>query len=170
MPPLRLADSLAYAAGLDAETADGLIRHGRFLRVIDEPSKAAIAERGERHVVHDGHGRHKSKLLAVLRYHADSMPDRVGGAADTRDLAGDANLARVRRRQPENGAGKLGPARSNQPGDAEDLAPPHFEVDVVKRVTPSEVSNRRAPYRPYRPWVSLSRKWRGQLGVPPSAQ
>ena len=80
----------------------------------------------------DRQAQHQSILLAILGHVADAGPDGIARTADAHRLSVDADLARVVRVEPEDGAGHLRAASTDQAGQAEDLAGADLEADVLE--------------------------------------
>ncbi len=136
----ELPDRLLGSPGPDAEAGDRIRGQGSLPRAVDEKGPGDALEDRERQVLAHGLGPHQPLQSAILRHIGDPQAPRRRRAADGDRLAVDQDLARGRRRDAEDGEGKLGPSRADQPGDAENLARPQREAHVADRIAAGEAA------------------------------
>ena len=142
--PFRQHDLLLVAAGqmagrlIDIGAADShpvpvIARHLQFPDVVDHPAGATLVEIGQRDVLAHVLGEQQAELLAVF---GDIGKAGIDGAADSREV----DLAAVQHgaaadlaapRAAEQAHREFGAPGAHQSGDADDLAAPDLEVDVL---------------------------------------
>ena len=145
--PFRQHDLLLVAAGelarllIDVGAADahpGPVIAGRpqFVDVVDHPARGDPVEACQRDVLAHVVGEDQPELLAVLGDIGKAGVDRGGNAGEI-DLAAveaDAAADVIAPGTAEQAHRELGAARAHQAGNADDLAAPHVEVDVLDRL------------------------------------
>ena len=136
----ELPDDLLRPAGADAEAGDRIPRQSVLLAAIDQEQAGDAVEDRQGDVLAQRLRPDQPLQPAILRHIGDAQAPRRRGAADRDRLALDQDLARCRRGDAEDGEGELGPARADQPGDAEDLAGAQGQIDIADRLAAAEAA------------------------------
>ncbi len=104
-----------------------------------EPGPGQGRQGGDRRVADDGSGLVQAEIEAVFRQVGHTGADRVAIGAETHRLAINGERAGIRRGHAEDRLCNLGSPGAEQPGQAEDLALPQREADVVIFSAPGQV-------------------------------
>ena len=120
----------AGVARADVEALRQLRRAVAGRRVVEESRAGALGERRQREVALGREVEHDAVVTPVTRHEHDTRLEGRGGARRAEAAARERQVARVTV-QAHQGLGQLGGAGAEQPGDAEDLAGAHVEVDTV---------------------------------------
>ena len=133
LPPERLVIGRAAAGGLDREPLDRLGDGAGLGAAVDQAAAGQRVEAADRDVLGDGHPVEEAERLAVLGHQRDPGGDRLAGAPEADGAAVEEDRARRRDGAgAEEGFEQLGPARAEQPGDAEHLAGVDLERDAPR--------------------------------------
>src|SRR6202011_1560610 len=127
----KIGDQLLWARHADVELLAEFLDHGTLGGFVDEHAPA-LDPLVSGHTEIDAHRERQEQrlLLAVLRYQADPVADGVLRRTDMDLAAVDDDATGIERVRAEDRPRHLGAAGADQPGDAEDLAPAHFETDI----------------------------------------
>ena len=127
----QFPDRLLGTGAFDAEAFDEAIHDRPLARLVDDPQGREPRHERERQVLPHRQVRHDPFVLAVFR--AEAQPRRDGGAGFPRRIGPtvERDLARIGPVGPEQKPHALGPARTEQPRQTDDLARTDREAHVV---------------------------------------
>ena len=142
LPPDRKRTSWASDGVLICSRRDGGARGLADRPRLQEDAEREKAAKARHHDVGgDVHRGGEPEPLAVLRQIPDPQAHGVARRADRDRLATDDDLAAVERVGPEDRPRHLGPSRSHQAGEAEDLALAQLEAHVPDRLAAPQVAD-----------------------------
>ena len=134
----QLAGLLVDAGAADAHPAAVAVGHLQLPHIVDDRAGGDAAEVGQGHVLAHVLVQQQAEVLAVLRHVGQPGVDGAGDRGHVHRLAIHERLALdVAPVGPaEHAHRELGPSGAHQPGDADDLAAPHPEIDAAHHLAP----------------------------------